>query len=165
MDNREHLEHYYTLHRAGLLAYASARLGDRDEAEDLVQDTFLRLLVTDKMITPQTLPALTFTILRNLVNDHYRRRAFRFEYEHYLCSGGAAVFSMESSIFASDIVRHMEHCLLRIPESCRNVYRMHVLDGMKVSDISLVTGEKYKTIENRLGQARRTMRGYLKAVV
>ena len=36
---------------------------------------------------------------------------------------------------------------------------------MRVSEISEQTGEKYKTVENRLGMARKQMRNYLRAVV
>ena len=72
---------------------------------------------------------------------------------------------MESVFFAADIVERMERGLVRIPENCRDIYRMHILDGMRVSEISEQTGVKYKTVENRLGLARRQMRQYLRAVV
>ena len=165
MNKNKLISDYYTLHRAELLAYASSRLGDKDEAEDLVQNTFMRLLTTDKMLTEQTLPALVFTICRNLVNDYFRRRAFRYEYEHYIQGSSNGIFSMESVFFAADLVERMEHGLARIPENCRHVYRLHILEGMRVSEISEQTGEKYKTVENRLGVARRQMRTYLRAAV
>lgn len=165
MNKNKLLADYYTLHRAELLAYASSRLGDKDEAEDLVQNTFLRLLTTDKMLTEQTLPALVFTICRNLVSDYYRRRAFRYEYEHYIQNGEDGFSSMESVFFAADIIERMEHGLARIPENSRQIYCLHILEGMRVSEISEQTGEKYKTVENRLGLARRQMRTYLRAVV
>ena len=165
MNNNKLISDYYTLHRSELLAYASSRLGDKDEAEDLVQNTFLRLLTTNKMLTEQTLPALAFTICRNLVSDYFRRRAFRYEFEHYIQGNGNGFFSMESVFFAADIVERMEHGLARIPENCRQVYRLHILNGMRVSEISEQTGERYKTVENRLGLARRQMRTYLRAAV
>jgi RNA polymerase sigma-70 factor (ECF subfamily) len=156
---------YYTKHRAELLAYACSRLGDKDEAEDLVQDTYVRLLTTDRLLTPQTLPALVFTICRNLINDRFRRRAFHYEYENYILAMENGKTSMEPAIFAADIVTCMERGLARMPEQCRTIYSMHILDGMRVSEISAETGEKYKTVENRLGQARRQMRQLLRAVV
>ena len=165
MNRNKLISDYYTLHRAELLAYASSRLGDKDEAEDLVQTTFMRLLTTDKMLTEQTLPALVFTICRNLVSDHFRRRAFRYEYEHYIKGTGDDFSSMESVFFAADIVEQMERGLARIPADSRDIYRMHILGGMRVSEISEQTGQKYKTVENRLGLARRQMRSYLRAVV
>ena len=148
-----------------MLAYASTRLGDSDEAEDLVQNTFLRVLTSDMLVTEQTLPALVFTICRNLVTDYYRHRASRHEYEHYIQSSYDRGMSMESVFYAADIVEAMERGMIRIPEHCRNIYRMHILGGMRVSEISEQTGEKYKTVENRLGLARKQMRNYLRAVV
>lgn len=165
MNKHQLISNYYSLHRAELLAYASTRLGDSDEAEDLVQNSFLRILTTDKMLTEQTLPALVFTVCRNLVNDYFRRRSFRHEYEHYIQGSNDRGMSMESVFYAADIVEAMERGMIRIPENCRNIYRMHILGGMRVSEISEQTGEKYKTVENRLGLARKQMRNYLRAVV
>lgn len=165
MNKQSLISNYYSAHRDELLAYASTRLGDRDEAEDIVQNTFLRILTTNKMLTEQALPALVYTVCRNLVNDYFRRRAFRFEYEHYIQCIGIGNSSMESVFFAADIVEQMERGLARIPENCRKIYRMHILGGMRVSEISAETGENYKTVENRLGLARREMRHYLSAAV
>ena len=165
MNKHQLISDYYSSHRDELLAYASSRLGDKDEAEDLVQNTFLRLLTTDKMLTEQTLPALVYTICRNLVSDYFRRRAFRYEYEHYIQGSGNGISSMESVFFAADIVEQMERGLARIPADSRDIYRMHILGGMRVSEISELTGQKYKTVENRLGLARKQMRSYLRAVV
>ncbi len=165
MNKQSLISNYYSAHRAELLAYASTRLGDRDEAEDIVQNTFLRILTTNKMLTEQALPALVYTVCRNLVNDYFRRRASRFEYEHYIQCAGIGNSSMESVFFAADIVEQMERGLARIPENCRKIYRMHILGGMRVSEISAETGENYKTVENRLGLARREMRHYLSAAV
>jgi len=165
MNKQSLISNYYSAHRDELLAYASTRLGDRDEAEDIVQNTFLRILTTNKMLTEQALPALVYTVCRNLVNDYFRRRAFRFEYEHYIQCTGIGNSSMESVFFAADIVEQMERGLARIPENCRKIYRMHILGGMRVSEISAETGENYKTVENRLGLARREMRHYLSTAV
>ena len=165
MNKHQFISNYYSLHRAELLAYASTRLGDSDEAEDLVQNTFLRILTSDMLVTEQTLPALVFTICRNLVTDYYRHRASRHEYEHYIQSSYDRGMSMESVFYAADIVEAMERGMIHIPENCRNIYRMHILGGMRVSEISEQTGEKYKTVENRLGLARKQMRNYLRAVV
>jgi RNA polymerase sigma-70 factor (ECF subfamily) len=165
MNKQKLISHYYSVHRDELLAYASSRLGDKDEAEDLVQNTFLRLLTSNRLLTEQTLPALIFSICRNLINDYYRRHAFRYEYEHYIRREGNTKISMESVLFAADIIERMERGLARIPENCRTVYKMHILGGMRVSEISAETGEKYKTIENRLGLARRQMRQFLRTAI
>ena len=153
---------YYISHRDELLAFVSSRLGRSDFAEDIVQNVFLKLLTTDKMISEVTLPSLVYTIARNLITDYYRRHTNYEEYEHYILrSEETGVRSQESVFSVREITERLEQGLARLPENCREIYRMHIYGGMKVSEISQELGEGYKSVEHRLGFARKAMRQYL----
>jgi RNA polymerase sigma-70 factor (ECF subfamily) len=156
------ITNYYIAHRDELLAFASSRLGDSRLAEDIVQDVFLRLLSTDKMITEVTLPALVYTITRNLINDYYRRHTTYEQYEHYIKGVCSEVTTMDSVFSAFEIMERLERGLVRLPENCREIYRLHIYGGMKVGEISRELGEGYKSVEHRLGTARKVMREYLR---
>ena len=156
------ITNYYIAHRDELLAFASSRLGDSRLAEDIVQDVFLRLLSTDKMITEVTLPALVYTITRNLINDYYRRHTNYEQYEHYIKGVCSEVTTSESVFSAFDIMERLERGMVRLPENCREIYRLHIYGGMKVGEISRELGEGYKSVEHRLGIARKVMREYLR---
>ena len=156
------ITNYYITHRDELLAFASSRLGDSRLAEDIVQDVFLRLLSTDKMITEITLPALVYTIIRNLINDYYRRHTNYEQYEHYIKGVCSEVTTSESVFSAFDIMERLERGMVRLPENCREIYRLHIYGGMKVGEISRELGEGYKSVEHRLGTARKVMREYLR---
>jgi RNA polymerase sigma-70 factor (ECF subfamily) len=156
------ITNYYITHRDELLAFASSRLGDSRLAEDIVQDVFLRLLSTDKMITEVTLPALVYTITRNLINDYYRRHTNYEQYEHYIKGVCSEVTTSESVFSAFEIMERLERGLVRLPENCREIYRLHIYGGMKVGEISRELGEGYKSVEHRLGTARKVMREYLR---
>ena len=156
------IETYYRDHRDELLAFVSSRLGGAVEAEDIVQNVFVRLLTTDKMITEITLPALTYTIARNLISDYYRRRNTYEEFEHYIKRSSDDYSSMESVISAKELAELLERGLARIPENFREIYRMHIYGGMKVGEISQTLGEGYKSVEHRLGAARKALRSFLK---
>lgn len=162
MNSNTLITTYYAAHRDELLAYVSSRLGGSFLAEDIVQDVFTRLLTSDKMITEVTLPCLVYTMTRNLIADHYRRWHCFEEYEHYLKTTGATRTSMESVISARELTERMERSLARLPEKCGQVYRLHIYGGMKVSEISHHLGESYKSVENRLGIARKFVRQCLK---
>lgn len=157
--NHALITEYYISHRDELLAFVSSRLGGSDFAEDIVQNVFLKLLTTDKMISEVTLPSLVYTIARNLITDYYRRHTNYEEYEHYIKSQG--IRSQESVFSVREITERLERGLARLPENCREIYRMHIYDGMKVSEISQELGEGYKSVEHRLGFARKAMRQYL----
>ena len=158
------LTNYYVTHRDELLAYVSSRLGNSVEAEDLVQNVFLRLLTSDRMITDITLPALVYTIARNLIADFYRRRTHFEDYEHYLKNTDSIDESAESILSIRDITEQLERGLARVPENCREIYRLHVYGGMKVAEISQRLGEGYKSVEHRLGTARKAVCQQLRGI-
>ena len=163
--NTSLITNYYITHRDELLTFVSSRLsGGRAEAEDVVQNVFLRLLTTSKLISEQTLPALVYTTARNMIFDIHRHRACAADYEHYVrkvCSSG---LSAESVCSMHETIELMEHGMARLPENVREVYRLHIYDGMKVSEISHFLGCNYKSVEYQLGTARKAVRSYLKAI-
>ena len=164
MINYQLISNYYITHRDELLTYVSARLGGRAEAEDVVQNVFLRLLTSTKLITEQTLPALVYTMAQHLIYDFYRHRNCYNVYEHYIRQSGSDEVSADSVYSIQEMTEQLERGLARLPESCREVYRLHIYDGMKVSEISDFLGENYKNVEYRLGIARRSIRQYFKAI-
>ena len=162
MKNHQLITDYYIAHRDELLAFVSSRLGGRGLAKEIVQNVFLRLLTTDKMISEVTLPCLVYTVPRNLISDYYRRHATLEEYENYIKGVCSTEISTDSIFSVREVMEGLERGLARLPENCREVYRLHGYGGMKVSEISLRLGEGYKSVEHRLGTARKAMRQYMR---
>ena len=156
---------YYQCHRDEIVDFVATRIKDRDEAQDIVQNLFLRLLSGHQLTTEQTLPCLVYTMARHLVADYYRRRRVYEEYEHYIRRSDDCDETMESVFSARQIMERMEHSLARLSEECREVYRLHIYGGMKVSEISQQLNVGYKKVENQLGLARKTVRQHLRACV
>lgn len=152
------ISNYYAQHRGEIVDFIAVRLADACEAEDLVQDLFLRLLRGHQLITPITLPSLVYTMARHSVADHFRRRRVREEFEHYLTKNTDSTGEIESIISARQLMERMERTLARLPESCGRIYRLHIYDGLKVNDIAQQLALPYKQVENRLGQARKAVR-------
>lgn len=151
------ISNYYAQHRDEIVDFITVRITDADEAEDMVQDLFLRLLRGHQLITPVTLPCLVYTMARHSIADYYRRRRVRDEYEHYM-KNTDSIGEIESVISARQLMERMERTLARLPEACGRIYRLHIYDGLKVSDIAQQLELPYKQVENRLGQARKAVR-------
>lgn len=169
MNNNQLLSNYYSQHRDELVSFIAVRIVDTNEAEDIVQDIFLRLLRGQHLITPQTLPSLLHTMARHAVCDYYRRRHVHEEYEHYIQTSDFSCQtsddSVESVFSAHQLMERMERSLARLPKACCEIYRLHIYDGMKVSDIAQELSLPYKQVENRLGQARKAVRQQLRKCV
>ena len=160
--NKELLADYYSQHRDEIVGFVAVRVGDADVAKDVVQDVFFRLLCSDRLISPTTLPALVFTMVRNAVTDWFRRRRIREEYEHYIIGTGDDSDSMDSVISVRELMERMERTLARLAPECREVYRLHIYGGMQVRQIAEETHQPYRAVEYRLGQARREVRRQLR---
>ncbi|MBQ7421245.1 MAG: RNA polymerase sigma factor [Prevotella sp.] len=156
---------YYQEHCKELRAFVTGRVGRSDIAEDIVQNVFERLLTSDKMITTITLPCLVFTIARNLVNDYWRHRRAVDEFEHYLYktqNGRGVSDSVESIYSVQEITELLEHGIAHLTSKQREVYVLNIYNGMKISEISDTLHLNYKSVENRLGLARKQIRSYMK---
>jgi len=152
-------------HRDELLIFVSSRLCGAIEAEDIVQEVFMRLLSPDRPITPVTLPSLVYTMARHLIADYYRRRQCRDDYERKIKSTtSSSSDETETLLSAREINEQLERGLARLPENCKEVYRLHIYGGLRVSEISQTLGQDYKFVENRLGLARKSIRNYLRHI-
>ena len=163
--SKDLLANYYQRHRDEIVDFVTLRIQDREEAQDMVQNLFLRLLSRQPLVTEQSLSSLIYTMAKHLVADYFRRRHVYEEYEHYIQRHSDTDVSMESVFSARQIIERMEFSLASLPEQCREVYRLHIYGGMKVSEISQTLGEDYKRVENQLGHARKVVRQYLRACV
>lgn len=158
MNNYQTIADYYASSRDEIVNFIALRLGNYDDAEDIVQDIFMRLLKSNYLISDITLPALVYTMARHKMSDYYRRRHTFEEYEHFIKRGDAVDENLESVISARELTERMEYTLARLAPECRDTYRLHIYDGMAVSQIAEQTGMPYRNVEYRLGIARRAVR-------
>lgn len=161
--SRQLLASYYTLHGEELRAYIAKGIQDYDKSQDLVQDIFCRLLSTDRLVSAVTLPSLLYTMARNKVNDYWRHRLAVIQHDTYLKSNASHDNRMEeTSVYSAwEMEEILERGMARLSEKQQVVYRMNLIDGLKVSEISARLHENYKSVENRLGIARKEMRRYI----
>lgn len=145
---------------------ASRLLGDEkaEQAEDIVQNVFVRLLKMDCMITRITLPCLVYTIARNLILDYWRHRHCLEKYEYVVRNTdwqNRYVDDVATIYSAHEIQAKLENGIAQLSEKQNSVYRLN-LEGMTVKDIALHLNIKYKRAEHYLGNARKSVRRYVK---
>ena len=163
---RQIIADYYTAHFDELLGFVHKQVKNADDAEDIVQNVFLRLLNSDKMISVITLPCLVYTVARNLIFDHWRRHRIFDEYEHYLQSSiNDDAIDVASVFSVTEITEILERGIARLTDNQRQVYRMNFFDDLPVSTISKTLNLNYKSVEHRLGSARKEVRRYVERML
>lgn len=167
-SKRSIIADYYIYHYEDLRSFVASRLLFADEAEDIVQNVFVRLLQMDKMITPITLPCLVYTMAKNLIFDYWRHKKKVEEYEHILSKSDwqpRYAVDTESVYSAQEIHEILERGIARLSDKQNKVYRLNIYEGMQVKEISSCLDIHYKNVENRLGTARKLVRSYVKRML
>lgn len=158
---------YYASHLEQIRAFVARHTDGSAESDDIVQNIFVRLLQSGKMISPITLPCLVYSVARNMIVDHWRRRRFVERYESTVRLNATTTDGEEPSTIYSvtEIAELLERGMARLSAKSRRIYAMNVVGGMRVSEISIALNENYKSVENRLGAARKEMRTYMRRML
>ena len=150
--------------RPQLLEVARRYLGDAD-AEDVVQDTLLRLwqMVAD---VRRPMYPLASRLTRNLCIDHLRRLQ-RVTHDASL-SGEAdepleARVSDGSPVGEDTRIERMMKVVETLPSLQQTIIRLRHIEGMEMKDIAAIIGSNEVAIRKALSRARQTVRQqYLK---
>lgn len=147
-------------HIAALRRYARALLGDRIEAEDLVQDCLARALSRAHLWRPDSdLRAWLFTILHNIHINNMRSRQARVAANEDIASGRAGRgMAAPPDQDARLELRDLERALERIPEEQRQVLLLVGMEGMSYEEAARVVGVPIGTIMSRVARGRDALR-------
>lgn len=156
----------YSDYHPQVLSYLYYRTGNRREAEDLSQDTFLRLMDYARMLRPETIRHFIFTIARNLLQDYLRRHYKKQDvYAHVAGEMKASSDDTESRLIAKDLLACERRRLSRLPSRRRIIYIMTRFDGKTVPEISAELNLSRRTVENHLCIGRREIRSYIEQCI
>ncbi len=151
--------------KGNLQKYAMSLTLDRDNALDLMQDTFLKAIQNqDKFIDETNLKAWIFTIMKNTFINNYRRKMR----ENTMIDGTQELYyinlpsdkgsiSPESDFSEREIVKAIES----LESEYKDPFKMHV-EGFKYEEISDKLNLKLGTVKSRIFFARQKLMNALK---
>lgn len=155
--------------RDRVFSYSVYCLRDRDEAEDVTQDAFLRLWRKRDDVDPERVEAWLIRVAHNLCIDRIRRR--RTARVHL--DGPEMKRAVEDAVKAAqargpdrDLQREQTRALLLeamggLRDETRSAVIMHYFQDMRIEDIARVLEQKTGTIKVRLHRARKALRTIL----
>jgi RNA polymerase sigma-70 factor (ECF subfamily) len=138
-------------HEAHLRKWLGARFPAVADHDDLVQESFLRLLRARTAGPIENTRAFLFTIARNVALSQIRHR--RRLYPDGVAEIESGVVPDDRADTAEAVARRQEVGLLHealaaLPERCREVLVLRRIHGMSQKDIAARLGIAEKTVEN-----------------
>jgi len=133
------------------------KVGDTGVAEDLAQDTFVKLWETRKGIKISTVKSYLYTIAGNLSINYLKRNQLNFKFRNQL-EFNSNTRSPEYLLEMKEYEKKLNEVLAQIPEGSREVFLMNRIEGLKYKEIAENLGLSVKAIEKRISKALEIIR-------
>ena len=131
-----------------------ARLRSNEEASDVVQDAFARLLAATARQTLRQPEAFLNRIIRNLLVDRARRLARRSAHVPIDDDNEPAVRATQADgIELEDMRTRYRAAVAALPERRRQVFLLHRVDGLSYKEIAARLGISHRTVEWHVAEA------------
>ena len=140
----------YDLIKTDVFAYALSKTGNRQDADDITQDTFVQIYKYAKQYTPQGKPmAWIIRIELNLIRKQFRKRSRTVCFDEQfnnLPSGENFEERAINSAFLRELLKTLD-------EEEREVIALHVVSGMKHREIAKLLGKPLSTVLSKYNRA------------
>jgi RNA polymerase sigma factor (sigma-70 family) len=153
------MERLFREHNAALLRFVAARLGSEQEAKEIAQEAYVRLLRLDHPETISYLRAFLFKTAANLAVDRLRART-RQPPMRSMEESEFAVFhlSPDRQIEGEQSIAILRGALAELPEKCRRAFVLHRLDGLSRQEIGARLGIRERMVRLYLARALEHLR-------
>jgi len=149
-----------------LLNFIYRTIGDRDRAEDLVQETFVRVYRhLHRFDQTKKFSTWAYTIASNLAKNELRNRsrtplvlfqAMRksWDADHRPLEFEDSTYSPDDLFRKRNLRTTVEAAVAELPEHHRVVFVLREMEGKTYEEISEITGVTLGTVKSRLNRAR-----------
>jgi RNA polymerase sigma-70 factor (ECF subfamily) len=158
----------YRLHRTEILRFLVARTGNQDEADDIVQELWLKA----SNVMPGPIAngrAYLFRMAQNLVLDRVRERKRREQREQAWVESETGPHSPTSEVAdparttldvleEQDEVARLAGAIETLPEGARRVFQMHKIEGLSHSEVAARLAISKSAVEKHMAVAMKYLR-------
>lgn len=157
-------EMYFRTYYRPLSQYAYTFLNDKDEAEEVVQNTFLSLWEKRETIEIRTsLKSYLYTMVRNACLNLIKHEKIKLRHaQEQVAIGEYASHAVTDNVLGNELEVRIQAAIQKLPEQCRLIFKLSRFEELKYAEIAEQLNLSVKTVENQMGKALRIMREELK---
>lgn len=137
------------------------KCGDLDRAEDMAQDSFIKMWENCAKVIFGKAKSYVFTIANRLFLNEVRDEKVKLKFE---TSTGSRVETEDPEYLAihAEFKQSLESAISNLPEKQREVFLMNRIDNMKYSEIAATLNISVKAVEKRMHQCLKTLKNEVK---
>ena len=145
-----------------LVNHAFYRLGDLDEAEDIVQDVFVKVY-TQKLFQKIEKPEhYLYKMVMNVCLDFMRKRQAKLRMQQYFETESQTSLENEAicNLQIKEEFIRVNKILQILPKKQAEVVRLRVIDELSFKEITAILGKSESTIKSRFQYAIKKLKNY-----
>lgn len=135
--------------------------GDMDEAEDLVQQAFVKLWeYRGRLDVSWSLKAYLYKTVHNACLNRLRAGKVRSKYLDYNAQQLNDMYTPPDDT-SPELLERFQRAMEALPPQCRHIFELSRFETLKYREIADQLGISIKTVETQMGKALRLMRTQL----
>jgi RNA polymerase sigma-70 factor (ECF subfamily) len=143
-------------HHESLIKFLRRRLPVADDADDVAQEAYIRMLKYEGSDEIKSPSAMLFRIAANVANDHGRAAQARCAADHVEIEAHDIVSdqpSAERTVLASQNLDILLAAIESLPPKCKQVFLLSRASGMTYPEIARHCGISVKMVEKQISRA------------
>jgi RNA polymerase sigma factor (sigma-70 family) len=143
-------------HHGALIKFLRRRLSIAEDAEDVAQETYIRMMRYDGSSELNSPTAMLFRIAVNVANDHGRAALARRAKHHSKVDDVELTSEMPSAereVLASQTLDLLLDTIEQLPPKCKQVFLLSRASDMTYPEIAVHCGISVKMVEKHISRA------------
>lgn len=152
-------DYFFDKYYAGLCVYAYRMLKSKSEAEDIVEDFFVRILETRKSIRIESsVKSYFMRSVHNRCLDYLAHQKVIASHEVYRMKMMTEEDVQEYPLIDTELKLQIERAIQNLPDGIRETFIMNRFEGLKYQEIANQENISVKTVEYRISKALSILR-------
>jgi len=159
-DTKIEFEEIFRTHYSELCSYAFNFTKDLDDAEEVVQDIFVKLWDNKKNIDVKTsIKSYLYSSVRNRCLNTIKHIEIREKYKEFNKQEIELDENLqENESEKTEMEQKLRNLIDNLPEKRRRIFIMSRYNGLKYKEIAEELSISIKTVENQMGKAMKFLR-------
>ena len=142
-----------------LLAFVTSFTNDKQEAKDIVQNSFIVLWEKrEKLLDDSVLKSYLFKIAYNQYINLYKKKKYRTKVLDEIKENALTNYINLVDDTEDDNVNRLLHLIENLPPKCKQILLLNKKEGKKYKEIALLLGVSKKTVESQMRIAYQKIR-------
>ncbi len=146
-----------------MLTIAINKTGDKETAQELVQESFINLYQHKASLVESTsVKAYLYVILKNKIINQYRHEFLKQRYSDYITRQAPSdELSPLAYVETRELEKQLKQAIEQLPPQCRMVFKLSREQYLSDKEIAVEMDISVNTVEQHKRKALRLLRGSL----